>query len=131
MGSPKISSQRFDWKSNFVMCKGAAFAIAEYDHASPNFPDTRTDKSRKPLAWFAANPEDGECFMHISRNLNLPVYQIAVKDYSENMGALDCMKKLGIIHDRALRYVRSGWVEIPVHLLTEKGMGIVVELGFA
>lgn len=131
MSTFRISKQRFNWKSNFVVCEGAVFALAEYDHASPNYPDLRLDKSKKPLAWFAMNPDDGESFMHISRNVNLPVNQIAVKDYSENAGALDCMKELGIIHDIALRYIRSGWVEIPVHLLTEKGMGIVQELGFA
>lgn len=132
MSEPRMSRERFTWKTNFsVLEDTATFALAEYQRVNSSCPDTRLDKSRKPLAWFVYNAENTECIMHVSQNMNLPVNQIAIKDYSENMGALRCMKELGIIHDRALKYIRSGWVEIPVHLLTEKGMGIVQELGFA
>ena len=132
MSEPRMSRARFTWRTNFYVLEDTAtFALAEYQNVSSNYPDMRLDKSRKPLAWFVYNAENAECIMHVSRNMNLPVNQIAIKDYSENAGALDCMKELGIIHDRALSFIRSGWVEIPVHLLTEKGMGIVQELGFA
>ncbi len=48
---------------------------------------------------------------------------IAVKNYSENEGMVDTLTEMGII-GRRLYLIRSGWVEIPVHELTEEGLAL-------
>lgn len=46
---------------------------------------------------------------------------IAVKNYSENEGMVEVLTEMGII-GRELYRIPSGWVEIPVHELTAKGL---------
>lgn len=48
---------------------------------------------------------------------------IAIKNYSENDGMVDTLKGMGIIGKELYR-VRSGFVEIPIYELTEKGLEI-------
>jgi hypothetical protein len=49
--------------------------------------------------------------------------EIAIKDYSENEGMLDCLVKAKIV-STPLRFVESGWVTIPIcHL-----MGVLPEV---
>jgi len=51
----------------------------------------------------------------------VPPNAIAVKNYSENDGMVNTLKEMGII-GRELYSIPSGWVEIPVFELTEKGL---------
>ena len=51
---------------------------------------------------------------------------IAVKNYSENAGMLDFLRDNGIVGE-TVRVINSGWVEIPVCRLTEKGLEIFGE----
>lgn len=48
---------------------------------------------------------------------------IAIKNYSENDGMADTLNEMGII-GRELYRVQSGFVEIPIYELTEKGLEI-------
>ena len=51
---------------------------------------------------------------------------IAVKDYSENEGMVETLTDMGIIGEELYR-IPSGWVEIPVHKLTDKGLELFNE----
>lgn len=46
---------------------------------------------------------------------------IAVKNYSENEGMVDTLTEMGLIGEE-LYSIPSGFVSIPVHKLTEKGL---------
>lgn len=48
---------------------------------------------------------------------------IAVKNYSENTGMLDFLREHDIVGE-VVRVIPSGWVEIPVCRLTEKGKAL-------
>lgn len=52
--------------------------------------------------------------------------RIAVKSYSENEGMDKFLISLGLIEDNPIKVVRSGFVNIPVHKLTDKGKEIFV-----
>ena len=43
--------------------------------------------------------------------------EVAIKDYSENEGMFAALKEAGLISD-PIRYVQSGWVEVPICKLT-------------
>lgn len=47
---------------------------------------------------------------------------IAIKNYSENTGMVDWLISKDLIESNPVMITRSGFVEIPVHKLTEKGM---------
>ena len=74
------------------------------------------------LALVVESPEEGR-IMTISVNPGLKLGDdvLAVKNYSENEGVDETLKELGIIHDAPVSRIPSGWVEIPVYKLTEKG----------
>lgn len=49
---------------------------------------------------------------------------IAVKDYSENEGMAETLKEMGVIKGEPVYRIASGWVEIPVYELGEKGLAL-------
>ena len=50
--------------------------------------------------------------------------RIAIKDYSENEGMADTLLEMGIIKGKPLYTIPSGWVQIPVYELTDKGLSL-------
>lgn len=50
----------------------------------------------------------------------IPPGQIAVKDYSENRGMVDWMRAHGLIKGKPVQVLQSGYVNVPVYLLTEE-----------
>ena len=52
--------------------------------------------------------------------------EIAIKDYSENEGVAECLKYHEIIGTQVSNIV-SGWVNIPVYKLTEKGKALFMK----
>lgn len=66
--------------------------------------------------------ENGELILTASINpsVALPSNVLAVKDYSANEGIAQCLIDNGIIGKKT-KVIPSGWVEIGVYELTEKG----------
>lgn len=61
------------------------------------------------------------CRASINIDEKLPDNQIAIKDYSENEGTIDNLKRIGILGER-VKVIQSGWVQIPVFELTDIAM---------
>lgn len=63
----------------------------------------------------AIDPEDGETIAILSVNTGDKVAQdhVAIKDYSENSGALESLKSAGVVGEPEY-FLRSGFVTIPV-----------------
>ena len=63
----------------------------------------------------AVFPDDGETIAILSVNTGDKVDKdhVAIKDYSENEGALDSLKKAGVIGEPEY-FLSSGYVKIPV-----------------
>ena len=76
----------------------------------------------------ALTAKDSEGFpaFTITTNLevSIPEGYIAVKHYSENEGLVQALIEADIIESIPLRFIQSGFVEIPVHKLTAKGLSI-------
>lgn len=70
--------------------------------------------------------EDGP-ITKVTVNPGLSIYtdHIAIKDYSENEGMVSWLISEGLIEDTPTRIIVSGFVEIPVHKLTEKGKSFI------
>ena len=50
--------------------------------------------------------------------------RVAIKDYSENEGMVDTLLEMGIIKGKPLYTIPSGFVQIPVYELTDKGLSL-------
>ena len=63
----------------------------------------------------AVDPEDGETIAILSVNTGDKVDKehVAIKDYSENSGALSSLKEAGVVSDPEY-FLRSGYVTVPV-----------------
>lgn len=74
------------------------------------------------LALIVESPEEGTIMtVSVNPGLKLGDDVLAVKNYSENEGIDDTLRELGIIHGEPVSVIPSGWVDIPVYKLTEKG----------
>jgi hypothetical protein len=92
------------------------FAIGEYGNgnlALEIMGAEGTNYEGEPIARVTVNPgervDDG---------------RIAIKDYSENEGMVDTLLEMGIIKGDPLYTIPSGWVQIPVYELTDKGLAL-------
>lgn len=65
--------------------------------------------------------------VRVTTNLgvSIPDSYLAIKDYSENEGMVEFLKKLDIIADDPVMTVPIGYVFIPVHRLTNTGENIL------
>ena len=74
------------------------------------------------LALEVAIKDEGPlCTCTVNPGQTVGSHAIAVKNYSENEGMVEVLTEMGII-GRELYRIPSGWVEIPVHELTAKGL---------
>lgn len=65
---------------------------------------------------------DGELVAHATVNIpGLDFDEVAIKDYSENIGMVEALLHAGII-EKPHRAVRSGFVSIPVTRLSQGAM---------
>lgn len=61
----------------------------------------------------------------LTATVNIPevsfdINYVAIKNYSENDGIEEELKRLGVIVDDPVTYIISGWVMIPIYRLTEE-----------
>lgn len=47
---------------------------------------------------------------------------VAIKNYAENEGILDALVSGGVIEKEAVAFLRSGFVDLPIHKLTERAI---------
>ena len=64
------------------------------------------------------------CMCSINPGVLVPEDYLAVKDYSENEGMVEFLKAEGVIEGDPVGKIPSGFVEIPVYVLTQKGLDI-------
>lgn len=79
--------------------------------------------SNHRLAIEALDVTNGEPVAILTTNLpdeDLAPDEIAVKDWSENEGALIQLHSAGIIQGQPVRYVRAGFVAVPICQLTQQ-----------
>lgn len=67
------------------------------------------------------------CIASVNPDMALPRNHIAIKNWSENEGMDDFLKKIGIIENTPIYSVPSGFVLIPIYPLTEKGKKLFEE----
>lgn len=61
----------------------------------------------------------------INPDTRIPDTMIAIKDYSENEGMVDWLISMDIIERDPVFTIPSGYVDVPVHLLTRTGKEIL------
>ena len=73
--------------------------------------------------------EDEEPYSVCTVNPGFPIADghLAIKDYSENEGMVSFLVSLGVIEEKPVDRISSGWVTIPVHKLTESGLELFKE----
>lgn len=77
------------------------------------------------LALQVVSEEDGPiCVCTVNPGERVDDGRIAIKDYSENEGMVDTLLEMGIIKGDPLYTIPSGWVQIPVYELTDKGLAL-------
>ena len=103
------TTDTFDFPTPYGATWHCRFAVSRY-------------VSNGNLALTIKDAEDGEPLYTVTVNVGkLSDEMIAVKNYSENKGMDGFLKSIGIIRPKAVRMIRSGWVEIPVYELTDSG----------
>ena len=66
---------------------------------------------------------DGEPFLTVTANLNvLPDDRIAIKTWEENDGLPELLSEIGFIEAVPCELLAHGYVQVPVHKLTEAGI---------
>lgn len=98
----------FKYKSKYATYDRCIFQVGRYPNG--NLAVEIWSQTEGPVNRVTVNPD-----------VPLSDDMIAIKDYSENEGMVESMVELGIIIEPAFMTIQSGWVEIPVHMLTEKG----------
>ena len=79
------------------------------------------------LALQVANPTLGHiCTCTVNPGCTVPHDALAIKNYSENQGMVTTLTNMGIIGPELYR-IPSGWTQIHVHQLTEKGHALFVQ----
>ena len=98
-----------------------------FESAYAKYPDCNFQASRymdnRNLALMIVHEESGEriAIASVNPGKKLPDDRIAVKDYSENAGMVKALRNLGVIEDEPVDVIPSGFVVIPVFMLTESG----------
>lgn len=104
-----------------VRCKACRLVVARYrDNANIAIQAMCTDKS---VDAYGDHIEDGEVWGMLTVNTGetLDDDHICIKDYSEGEGNLNTLRTAGLV-DAPERWISSGFVNIPVCKLTEKGL---------
>lgn len=99
----------FTYKSKYGEYKDCWFQVSSYAE-NDNLAVEIWSAEEGPITRVTVNP-----------GVEIPRTQIAVKDYSENEGMVDFLKSEGLIEDIPVIAIPSGWIEIPVYDLTDKG----------
>lgn len=77
------------------------------------------------LALLIENDEDGQIAVcSVNPWESVDNGRLAVKDYSENAGMVDFLKGEGIVRGNPVYTIPSGFIEIPVYELTDKGLAL-------
>lgn len=82
------------------------------------------------LALGIGNDEDDalfDCTMNVASHVN-GEWEICVKDYSENEGMADFLKRIGIIGEKPSLVMSNGCVSAPFYALTESGKELFKEM---
>lgn len=80
------------------------------------------------LAMLLISVESGEYWSTATTNLitrgDIPPGCVAIKDYTENEGMVDLLIQNGYIEPEPIWHVASGYVQIPVHWLTQEALDL-------
>ena len=98
----------FTFKSKYGTYENCSFSAGYYPNG--NIGIEIWSDSEGPITKVTVNPD-----------VKIPADRIAIKNYSENEGMVDWLVSMNIIEKDTSTTIISGWVEIPVHMLTEYG----------
>lgn len=104
--------EKFTYRSLYGNYEDCTFVLGYYPNN--NIGIEIWSNSEGPITKVTVNPD-----------IELPRDRIAIKDYSENEGMVDWLVSMNIIEPNPVDIIISGWVEIPVHLLTDAGKEII------
>ena len=107
-------NNKFTYKSQYGEYHNCQFMIGYYENG--NLGIEIWSDTEGPITKVTVNPD-----------IKIPKDRIAIKNYSENEGIVDWLISEGIIEDTPVQIIPSGWIEIPVHKLTAKGLDITKE----
>lgn len=105
--------EKFTYRSQYGEYRNCQFMVGYYENN--NIGIEIWDDNVGPICKVTVNPD-----------VKLPSDRIAIKNYAENEGMVDWLKSMKIIEPDPVQIIQSGWVEIPVHLLTSKGKEMLV-----
>lgn len=92
----------------------AVIIVRRYENGRPAILAVSDDEVREQLMCFTVNLPDTP----------IGLDKVAIKDYSENEGALSALIEIGLVK-KPCRYIPSGFVTIPICELTDKGKDFV------
>lgn len=98
----------FTYKSIYGIYENCYFETGRYENG--NLAVKIMSNTEGPIAVVTVNPD-----------IRLRDDAIAVKNYSENEGMSEWLAKKGLIELDPVDVIRTGFVEIPVYWLTDKG----------
>lgn len=102
------TTNTFEFKTRHGLpVSGCAFRVARY-------------RSTGNLALQVVDAEGVVCTCSVNPDEKLGDDVLCVKDYSENEGVLDELRRLGVVGE-VVQTIPSGWVEFKVAELTEQG----------
>lgn len=101
-------TDKFTYKSKYSTYENCTFEVGRY-----------TDDRNLALS-ISSETEGPICTCTVNTWKKLDDDRICVKNYSENEGMDNFLKGMGIIGEK-VGSIPSGFVEIPVYLLTESG----------
>lgn len=100
------TTDEFTFKTKLMDMPGCRFAPGRYGNGN--------------LALQIYDGEGPVCTCSVNPGRTIGPGRLCVKDYSENEGMADFLKKLGIIGERVASHP-SGWVHLDEYELTESG----------
>lgn len=100
--------KKFTFKSRYGSYQNCYFVTSRYGNG--NLAVEIWNNTEGPISRITTNPD-----------IKIPVTHIAIKNYAENEGMVETMKKMGIIESDPTQIIRTGYVTVPVHKLTSLG----------
>ena len=100
--------ENFTYRSKYGVYNNCFFQTGKYQNGNLGIEIWSCEEG--PITKVTVNPD-----------VKVPKGCIAVKNYSENEGMVSWLVSEGLIEETPIQIIVSGWVEIPIHRLTDKG----------
>lgn len=107
-----MEMKHYTYESKYGTYEDCFFQIGRYMNG--NLAISIMNETEGPITKVTINPDK-----------RIPDTMIAIKDYSENEGMVNWLISMDIIEHDPVLTIPSGYVDVPVHLLTRTGKEIL------